>query len=72
MVSAAGALDPAMASEIFSGDKEVGEITSAAFSPMQNHVVAFGYVRTEAIRSQSPLVVGEVPAKIVEDGKGNV
>lgn len=68
----AGCSAPAAETKIFSGDKEVGEITSAAFSPMQNHVVAFGYVRTEAIRSQSPLVVGEVPAKIVEDGKGNV
>ena len=63
---------PAAETKIFSGDKEVGEITSAAFSPRQDNVLAFGYVRTEAIRNQSPLVVGEAAAKIIEDGKGNV
>ena len=63
---------PAAETKIFSNDKEVGEITSAVFSPTQNSVLAFGYVRTEAIRNHAPLIVGEVAAKIVEDGKGNV
>ena len=39
---------PACGEKLFQGDKEVGQITSAAFSPRQNCVVALGYVRREA------------------------
>lgn len=39
---------PAIGEKLFQGDKEVGHITSAVFSPRQDCVVALGYVRREA------------------------
>jgi aminomethyltransferase len=44
-------------------DKEAGELTSAAFSPALDCVVALGYVRTEALESGVPLVVSVSGAK---------
>ena len=40
---------PAPGTKIESDGKEVGVITSAAYSPRRNHVVALGNVRAEAI-----------------------
>jgi folate-binding protein YgfZ len=39
---------PNRGDKLFHGDKEVGQITSATFSPKQNRIVALGYVRREA------------------------
>lgn len=39
---------PARGDKLFHGDKEIGHITSATFSPTLNCVVALGYVRREA------------------------
>jgi len=46
---------PAAGAKILAGDKEAGEITSAAFSPALGKVVALGYLRREDIPSQAPL-----------------
>jgi aminomethyltransferase len=40
---------PAAGAKIEADGKEVGVITSAAFSPARNHVVALGMVRAEAL-----------------------
>lgn len=39
---------PARGDKLFYGEKEVGHITSSAFSPKQNCIVALGYVRLGA------------------------
>lgn len=39
---------PASGTKLFQGDKEVGQLTSAVFSPRQKIVVGLGYVRREA------------------------
>lgn len=40
--------------------KEVGEITSSAYSPAQGYVVALGYVRTEHIRPDARFAAGGI------------
>lgn len=53
---------PAAGSKIHSGDKEVGEITSAAALPSKNagpHPVGLGYLRREAGISHADLRAGE-------------
>jgi aminomethyltransferase len=46
------------------GDASVAEITSAAFSPGQQKVVALAYVRTEQARPQQQMMWGDVRAEV--------
>jgi len=61
---------PARGDKLFHGDKEVGHITSAVFSPRLNCGLALGYVRRESKAAGTELVLRsgttESVAKIVE------
>lgn len=57
---------------ITSGDKPVGKITSAAYSPTLGTIVGFGYVLAEILHTKAPLTVGESSAQAVEYLPGNV
>lgn len=50
---------PAPGTKLRSGDKGVGEITSAVFSPALNETVALAYLRTESSAKGTHLMVGE-------------
>jgi aminomethyltransferase len=54
---------PAAGARIDADGKEVGAITSAAFSPAKNKVVALGIVRADALKS--PLSIGGAAAATV-------
>ena len=41
---------PAARTKLFAGDRDVGEITSAAYSPAAQEVVALGYVRAQTLQ----------------------
>jgi folate-binding protein YgfZ len=60
---------PAKGTKLFSGDKEVGNITSAVWSPAFQTVIALGYVRREANQAGAKLEAktpgGSVPVEIV-------
>ena len=60
----ARAVPPAGAA-IMDGDKKVGTLTSAAFSPTRSKVVAMGYVRAEHLTAA--LSVDGLPAKVIQD-----
>ena len=51
---------PERGAKVLAGDKEVGEVSSAAFSPGLDKVVALGILRSEAI--DGPLTVGGATA----------
>ena len=59
---------PAKGDQLFQQDKEVGYITSAAVSPLRGATFALGYVRKEADRLGTRLVVrsaaGDLPATV--------
>lgn len=55
---------PAPGTRIMAGEKEVGEVTSAAFSPAAGKVVALGYLRRDDIHPQSQLTIGGAAAEI--------
>jgi folate-binding protein YgfZ len=61
---------PARGAKLFLGDKEVGSITSAMWSPALRALIALGYVRREANQTGTELEVrtagGKVPARIVD------
>jgi folate-binding protein YgfZ len=61
---------PPRGTKLFSGDKEVGSITSAVWSPALGAIVALGYVRREANQAGTPLEArtarGGIPAQIVD------
>ena len=46
------------------GDASVAEITSAAYSPALDKVVALAYVRTEHARPHEQLTLGEIRAEV--------
>ncbi|MFL6446549.1 MAG: YgfZ/GcvT domain-containing protein [Bryobacteraceae bacterium] len=50
---------PTPGTKLRSGDKDAGEITSAAFSPALNEAVALGYLRTESSTKGTHLSIGE-------------
>jgi folate-binding protein YgfZ len=50
-------IPPARGEKLFQGEKEVGHITSAVFSPRQDCMVALGYVRREANASGTKLIL---------------
>jgi folate-binding protein YgfZ len=61
---------PARGAKLFFGEKEVGSITSAVWSPALRALIALGYVRREANQTGTELEVrttgGKVPARIVD------
>jgi folate-binding protein YgfZ len=61
---------PARGSKLFLGEKEVGSITSAVWSPALRANIALGYVRREANQTGTELEVrtsgGKIPARIVD------
>jgi len=61
---------PAKGAKLFFGEKEVGVITSAVWSPALQAVIALGYVRREANQTGTELEVrtseGKIPARIVD------
>jgi folate-binding protein YgfZ len=61
---------PAKRTKLFFGEKEVGSITSAVWSPTLRAVIALGYVRREANQIGTELELrtpgGKVPARIVD------
>jgi folate-binding protein YgfZ len=57
---------PPPGARIEAGDREAGEITSAAFSPAEGGVVALGYVRREFIDLKTELAVGGVPVTLAD------
>jgi aminomethyltransferase len=63
LVIAAGQA-PSRGTKILAGDKEAGEITSAAFSPAQGKSVALAVVRGEFIRGNAALTVNGAEAQV--------
>ncbi|MCL4792929.1 MAG: hypothetical protein KJZ84_00120 [Bryobacteraceae bacterium] len=57
---------PAAGAEVVAGEKAVGNITSAVWSPAENGVRALAYVRGEALKSGSDLTVNGGRAEIVK------
>ncbi len=56
---------PAPGTKITAGQKEVGEVTSAAFSPAAGKVLALGYLRPVEIGTGAPLAAGDHAVEIV-------
>jgi aminomethyltransferase len=57
----AGRTPPASGAPILAEGKPAGVITSAAYSPGRDEVVALGYVRADLAREGQPLEAGAVP-----------
>ncbi len=61
---------PASGTKLFLGEKEVGHVTSATWSPALQTVIALGYVRREASQTGTELEAhtsgGNIPARIVD------
>jgi glycine cleavage system aminomethyltransferase T len=61
---------PARGAKLFLGDKEVGSITSAVWSPALRANIALGYVRREANQTGTELEMradaGKISARIVD------
>jgi len=53
---------PARGAKVWSGDKEAGEITSSAYSPAMECVLAYAFLRVEAIRPGATFEVDGRPA----------
>lgn len=56
---------PAAGAELTAEGKTAGEITSAAYSPAFNAVVALGYVRDPYARPGAVLALGQAPVRVV-------
>jgi len=56
---------PAAGTKLQAGDANVAEITSAAYSPALDKVVALAYVRTELARAQAHMTMGVIQAEVV-------
>jgi folate-binding protein YgfZ len=54
---------PAKGEKVIAGGTEIGEITSAAWSPALEKVVALGYVRAERLASNAALEIAGHPAR---------
>jgi len=69
-LSSEGKEPPPRGTKLFHGSKEVGNITSAVWSPAMKAIIAMGYVRREAKQTGTKLEArtpgGSVPAEIVE------
>jgi folate-binding protein YgfZ len=61
---------PPKGTKLFLGEKEMGSITSAVWSPALQAIIALGYVRREANQTGSELEAlttgGKIPAQIVD------
>jgi folate-binding protein YgfZ len=61
---------PPKGTKLFLGEKEVGAITSAVWSPVLKTVIALGYVRREASQAGTELEAqttgGKIPARVVD------
>jgi aminomethyltransferase len=60
----AGSQPPEPKTKITSEGKDIGEITSAAYSPALGHVVAMGYVRVEQLAANAPMEAAGVEVKV--------
>ena len=56
---------PPAGTKLQSGETNVAEITSAAYSPALDKVVALAYVRTEFARPQAYVMMGAIKAEVV-------
>lgn len=56
---------PAPGTKLLAAGREIGELTSAAFSPAFDCVVALGYIRTEAIQGPAELAIAGSGARAV-------
>jgi len=61
---------PPPGSKLHIGETNVAEITSAAFSPALDRVVALGYVRTEHARPHTAMTLGDVQAEVAAPAAG--
>jgi aminomethyltransferase len=61
---------PAAGTKVMNGEKEAGEITSAAVSPANGDVRAFAIVRVENLAAGASLTVGGAAAEAVENVAG--
>ncbi|MGD0015383.1 MAG: glycine cleavage T C-terminal barrel domain-containing protein [Bryobacteraceae bacterium] len=55
---------PPAGTKVTAGDREVGELTSAVFSPDRGQVVALGYLRLNELPPEAELRAGDQPARI--------
>ena len=55
---------PAPCAKLHIGEANVAEITSAAYSPALNKVVALAYVRTEHAKPHTDMTLGEIHAEV--------
>ncbi len=55
---------PAVGSKLLLDSKEVGEITSAVYSPTLEKVVGLAYLRTEAVDAKRALKLAEGGAAV--------
>lgn len=54
----------AAGSHIFSGDRDIGRVTSAVFSPAQNAHIGLGHVHRDFAAAGTPLVIHVVDARV--------
>ncbi len=54
------------ADKILAGDKEIGHVTSAAFSNRLGKIIALGYVRREFATAGTRLMIGQQPAEVLK------
>jgi len=66
-LSISGTAIPARGEKILNGEKEVGEVTSAAWSPAENAVRALAYVRLEARRSTGLRTADGAAVQVVQN-----
>jgi tRNA-modifying protein YgfZ len=62
-----GSTPPDPGTEVRSGDKPAGKITSAVFSPDQNCVRGFAVLRAEFANPGTPLSVGGADAQVIQN-----
>ena len=61
----AGSAVPATGAQLLDGEKECGEITSAAWSPAEQTVRALGYLRVESLKSVNLRTAGGEATQVV-------
>ena len=55
---------PAAGARIVSGEREIGRVTSAAWSPAQARPIALGYVHRDFVEAGTPVSVDAAPAVV--------
>ena len=66
-VSISGEAIPARGDKVLNGEKEVGEVTSAAWSPAANAVRALAYLRLEARQSSGLRTAGGDAVQVIQN-----